>query len=95
MSFFIFFGSFLHFASVDPVGILYDTYFVRGYFSDDTDSKSWTWEWLTEYEIIWKAKLKTCFTNLILEEVAKRLDDFFEIYIIWKPSYIVVRFDDC
>ncbi len=36
--------------TVDEICILYDTNFLSGYFADNTDSKSRSWEWLTEYQ---------------------------------------------
>ncbi len=77
------------------VGILYDAYFFGGYFADDTDSKSRAREWLTEYEFFRNSKLKAGFSYFIFEEVTQRLDDFFEINVVRKSSYVVMGFDDC
>ena len=38
---------------------------------------------------------KTCFADFVLEQVAERLNDFFEINKIRKSSYVVMRFDHC
>ena len=43
--------------AVDVICILHDTYLVGSYFTDDTDTKSWSWEWLTVYQIFRDAKL--------------------------------------
>ena len=37
------------FFAPDGVCVLYHLYFFCGYIADDTDTKSWTREWLTEY----------------------------------------------
>lgn len=79
--------------TVDEVSILNDTNLISCYLSDNSDSKSRTWEWLTEYKMFWYSKLKTSLTNLILEKVAEWLNDFLEINEIRKSSYIVVRLD--
>ena len=49
------------------IGILYDTNLVACYFADNSYSKSWTWEWLTEHKMFWYAKFKTSLTYFILE----------------------------
>ena len=86
---------FVYFFSVDKVCILYDANLISCNLTDNTDTKSWTWEWLAVYKELWKAKLKTCLTNLILEKVAKWLYYILEIDVLRKSSYIVVRLDYC
>ena len=83
------------FFAVDGIGILNDAYFFCGYFADDTDSESWAWEWLTEYQLFRDSKLQTGLAYLVFEEVAEWLDDFFEINVVRKSSYVVVGLDDC
>ena len=65
-----------------------------GYFTDDTNTKTRTREWLTEYKIFRNAEFQTGFSYFIFEEVAQWLDDFFEIYVIRQSSDIMVRFDN-
>ena len=81
--------------SVNCICILYDPYFFSRYFSDDTDSKSRSREWLTEYQFFRNSKFQSCFTNLIFKQITKRLDNFFEIYEIRETAYIVMGFDHC
>ena len=47
-------------------------------FADDTDTKSRSREWLTEYQLLRNAKLQTGFADLILEQIAEWLDDLLE-----------------
>ena len=51
-------------------------------------------EWLTEYEVFRDAELKAGFSYFVFEEVAQRLDDFFEIYVIRQSSDVMMGFDD-
>ena len=95
MFFFVVGGCIVDFFTVDVVCILYDAYFFLGDFTDDTDSKSRAREWLTEYQSFRNSKLKAGFTDLIFEQVTKRLNDFFEINEIRKASYVVMGFDHC
>ena len=55
--FLVLFCCFFDFASVDPVGILYDADLLGSNFTDDSDSKSRAREWLAVYKVIRKAKL--------------------------------------
>ena len=88
-------GCFVDFFTVDVVCVLNDAYFLFGYFSDDTDSKTRAREWLTEYQSFRNSKLQSGFADFVFEEVTERFDDFFEIYEIRKTAYVVVRFDHC
>ena len=81
--------------SINCICILYDPYFFSRYFSDDTDSKSRSREWLTEYKLLRKSKFKTCLADFIFEEITKWFNDFFEINILRKSSYVVMRLDYC
>ena len=81
--------------AVDGVGILHDLYLFFGNLTDDSDTKSRARERLTEYQVLWNAKLQTNFTNLILEQVTQRLDDLLEIYVIRQSTHIMVGFDHC
>ena len=40
-------------------------------------------------------KLQSYLTDLILEQVAQRLDDLLEIYIVGQTAYVVVGLDHC
>ena len=84
----------VHFFPVDGISILYDADFLSIDFTDDSDTKTRTREWLTEYQILRNSKLKTGFTNLIFEEVTQWLNDFLEINIFRKTTYVMVGFDD-
>ena len=92
--FFVVGGCIVDFFTVDVVCILYDAYFFLGDFTDDTDSKSRAREWLTEYEVFRDAEFQTGFSYFIFEEVAQRLDDFFEIYVVRQSSDVMMGFDD-
>ena len=85
------FGDFL---AVDGICLLNHFYFFSGYFADDTNSEARSRERLTEYQFFRNSKLQTCLTDLILEQVAQRLDDLLEINIVRKSSDIVVGLDD-
>ena len=86
---------FVHFVTVNVIGILDDADFFCIYLTDDTDSKTRAREWLTEYQFFRNAEFQSGFADFIFEEVTQRLDDFFEIYIIRKSSYVVVGLDHC
>ena len=77
---FVGFCSLVHFFTIDEISVLYDANFISVYLADDTNAKSRTWEWLTEYEFFRNAKFQTCFTHFIFEQITQRLDDFLEIY---------------
>ena len=81
------------FFAPDGVCVLYHLYFFCGYIADDTDTKSWTREWLTEYQVIRDAEFQTGFSYFIFEQVTQRLDDLFEIYVLRQTAYVVMRFD--
>ena len=87
-------SGFVNFFTPDCVGILNHFNFLSGYFTDDTNTKTRTWEWLTEYKIFRNSEFKTGFSYFIFEKVAQWLDDFFEIYVIRQSSDIMVRFDN-
>ena len=87
-------SGFVDFFAPDRVGVLYHFDFLGGYFADDTDAKSRAREWLTEYEVFRDAELKAGFSYFVFEEVAQRLDDFFEIYVIRQSSDVMMGFDD-
>ena len=55
--------------TVDGVSILNNSYLLGSYFTDNSNSKTWTWEWLTEYQLFWNSKLQARFTDLVLEQV--------------------------
>ena len=88
-------GCFVDFFTIDEICILYDAYFFFGHFSDNTDTKSRSREWLTEYQSFRNSKLQTGFTDFIFEKITKWLNDFFEIYEIRKTTYVVMGFDHC
>ena len=87
-------SGFVDFFAPDRVGVLYHFDFLGGYFADDTDAKSRAREWLTEYEVFRDAELKAGFSYFVFEEVAQRLDDFFEIYVVRQSSDVMMGFDD-
>ena len=86
--------SFCNFFTVNRICILHDADFFSGYLADDTNSKSRTREWLTEYEVFRNAEFETDFADLIFEKVTERLDDFFEINVIRETADVVVALDD-
>ena len=87
-------SGFVDFFAPDRVGVLYHFDFLGGYFANDTDAKSRARDWLTEYEVFWDAELKAGFSYFVFEEVAQRLDDFFEIYVVRQSSDVMMGFDD-
>ena len=84
----------IHFLTVNVIGILHDTNLLCSYLTDNTDTKSRSREWLTEDKFLRDAKLQTRFADFIFEEVAQRLDDFFEIYVVRQSSDVMMGFDD-
>ncbi len=46
----------------------------RLFSTEDTYSKSRTWEWMPPHEIMWKTKFLSQCTNLIFVEILERLD---------------------
>lgn len=81
--------------SVNCIRILNNFYLLICHFTDNTDSKSWSRERLTKYQALWNSKFKTSLSYFVFEQVAKRLDDFFKINIVWQTAYVVMRFDYC
>ena len=73
------------FLAVNSICILYDLNLLSGHFADDTDTQSGAGERLTEYQVLRDTKLQSYLTDLILEQVAQRLDDLLEIYIVGRP----------
>lgn len=45
-------------------------------------------------ELLGQTKLEAELTNLVLEQHAQRLDDLFEVNIIWKAANVVMALDD-
>ncbi len=64
---FVFCCRLVYFLPVDGIGILHDSDFIGTYFADDTDSKSRSWEWLTEYQMFWKSQFQSGFPHFVLE----------------------------
>ena len=89
------FDSFVNFLAVDCISILNNADFFGIDFTDNSDSKSGTREWLAEYKTLRNAKFKTGFADFILEKVTKRFNNFLEIHEITKPTAIVERFYYC
>ena len=50
----------------------------------------WAGEWLTEYQSLRNSKLQSCLTYFVFEQITKRLNDIFKIYMLRKSAYIVV-----
>ena len=82
------------FFAVDGVGVLNDTDFFGGDFTDDADAETRTREWLTEDEGFREAQFEAGFADLVFEEVAERFDDFFEVYVVREAAHVVVGFDN-
>src|SRR5699024_8699399 len=80
--------------AVDGVSILHDADFLGGDFADDADAKARAREWLAEYQVFRDAQFKAGFADLVFEEVAERLNDFFEVDVVREAAHIVVGFDD-
>ena len=95
MFFLILSCSIVYLFTINEICILYNTNLLCSNFTDNTDSKSRSREWLTEYQSLRNSKLQSGFADFIFEEVTQRLDDFFEIYEIRKAAYIVMGFDHC
>ena len=62
---------FVHFVTVNVIGILDDADFFCIYLTDDTDSKTRTREWLTEYQFFRNAEFQSGFADFIFEEVTQ------------------------
>ena len=58
------------------------------------DAKARAREWLAEYQVFRDAQFKAGFADLVFEEVAERLNDFFEVDVVREAAHIVVGFDD-
>ena len=81
--------------AVDCICLLYHLYLFRCNRTDNTDTKSRTRERLTVYKLLRNSEFQTGLTNLVFKQVAKWLDNFLKVNVIWKSSYIVVGFDHC
>ena len=79
--------------AIDSICFLNDLYLFCSYFTDNTDTQAWPWEWLTIYQIIWNTQLTAGLSYLILKQKTQRLYDFLEIYKIRQTAYIMVGLD--
>ena len=80
--------------AVDGVGVLHDADFLGGDFADDADAEARAREWLAEDEGFREAQFEAGFADLVFEEVAERLNDFFEVDVVREAAHVVVGFDD-
>ena len=55
---------------VDEVSVLDNAYLLGVDLANDTDAEARTWEGLTEYQALRKAKLQAGFADLVLEQVS-------------------------
>ena len=78
----------------DEISVTQNVQFFLGNFTDNTDCKTRTWEWLTVYQIVRQTELSAQCANFVFEQQAQRLDDLFEVNIVRQTAYVVVGFDD-
>ena len=63
---FISFCCLINFFTVNEISILHNANFLFSNFADNTDSKSRSREWLTEYQFLWNSKLQVRLRRLVL-----------------------------
>ena len=86
-------NSLVNLLTVDCISVLNDADLFSIDLTDNSYAKTRTREWLTEYEALRNAKLKTSLADFVLEKVTKRLNDFLEINKVRQTADIVVGLD--
>ena len=66
---------------------------VLRHLADDPDGKARTRERLAHDQILRQAQLPTKLTDLVLEQVAQRLDDFLKVNVVGQTADVVVALD--
>jgi hypothetical protein len=78
---------------VDSISFLEDAYFLRSDITEDTNAKTWTWEWMATNKVLRYTHIATNAANLVLEEELEWLAEF-EVHLLRQTAYVVVRLDD-
>ena len=86
-------GQLAYFLAPDGVGILDDSDLFGGHIADDADGQARAGEWLTGDQVLGQAQLAASLTDLVLEQVAQRLDNLLEVHIIRQAADVVVALD--
>ena len=79
--------------NVDVIGILQNTDFLGSDVSQDTDSKTWTWERMACDKVLGHAQLTANATYLVLEKPLERLAER-QMHLLGQSTHVVVRLDD-
>ena len=86
-------SSFLDFLTINQVGILDNLDFFRSDFTNNTDSKTRSWERLTIDNAFRKSKKKSDLPDFILEEILQRLNKSFKGPVLRKTANVMMGFD--
>ena len=89
----LFIAVFRHFIPQHPVGVLQDLHLFGGDLADDAHAESRAGERLTPHKLMRDAELFADAAHLVLEQVAKRLDDAEELHVVRHLHLVVMRFD--
>ena len=81
--------------TINCICILYDSNLFRSYIADDADCQTRTRERLTCYQVFRQAQLTTGLTNLVLEQITQRLNDFLEINKVRQTANIMMALNSC
>src|SRR6185503_6060284 len=76
----------------DPVRLAKRVQSLRGDLADDADREAGPRERLAEHHRLRQSELQANLTNLVLEQVAQRLDQL-EAQVGWQPADVVMRLD--
>ena len=85
-------SAFLDLVTENGVCFLQHLYLILCYLTDYSYTKSWAWERLTPYKLLWYAELFADFSYLIFEEVAKRFYNAVKVDVLRHFHLIVVSF---
>ena len=74
---------------IDVVSILKDTHLLRGDVAQDTNGKTWTWEWMASNQVLWHTHRATYSAHLILEQPLQWLAQL-EVHLLRESTDIVM-----
>ena len=86
-------GQLVDLLAPDGVGILHDGDLLGGHIADDADGQARAGERLAGDKVLRQAQLTASLTDLVLEQVTQRLDDFLKVNIVGQTADVVVALD--
>ena len=86
-------GQLIDLLAPDGVGILHDGDLLGGHVADDADGQARAGERLAGDKVLRQAQLTASLADLVLEQVAQRLDDFLKVNVVGQTADVVVALD--